>query len=144
MIKRYYWWVIVALIILVSVLPGCSVQKQVTSSNTSHVQNVTSQEAFKLIQENKNNPNFIILDVRTVSEFSDGHIEGALNIDVNQPSFREEIGKLNSNDTYLVYCRTGNRSRIALRIMEELGFTNIYHIADGITEWIDAGLPLSR
>jgi rhodanese-related sulfurtransferase len=144
LIKRYYLWVMVALIVVVSVLPGCTGEKQVTSSNTSRVQDVTSREAFNLIQENKNNPDFIILDVRTESEFSDGHIEGALNIDVNLPSFREEMGKLNINDTYLVYCRTGNRSRAALRIMEELGFKNIYHIANGITEWINAGLPVSR
>lgn len=144
MIKRYYLWVMVALIVVVSVLPGCTGEKKVTGSNTPHVQDVTSQEAFNLIQENKGNPAFIILDVRTVSEFHDGHIEGALNIDVNLPSFREEIGKLNSNDTYLVYCRTGNRSRAALRIMDELGFTQIYHIVNGITEWTSAGLPISR
>jgi hypothetical protein len=95
LIKRYYLWVTMALIVVVGVLPGCTDEKQVTGSNTSHVQDVTSQEAFNLIQENKNNPDFIILDVRTVSEFSDGHIEGALNIDVNLPSFREETGKLN-------------------------------------------------
>lgn len=144
MIKRYYLWVMVALIVVVSVLPGCIGEKQVTSSNTPHVQDVTSQEAFNLIQENKNNLDFIILDVRTASEFYDGHIEGALNIDVNLPSFREEMAKLNKNDTYLVYCRTGNRSRTALRKMEELGFTHIYHIANGITEWITAGLPVSQ
>ncbi len=144
MIKRYYLWVMVALMVVVSVLPGCIGEKQVTSSNTPHVQDVTSQEAFNLIRENKNNLGFLILDVRTASEFYDGHIEGALNIDVNLPSFREEMGKLNKNDTYLVYCRTGNRSRTALRIMEELGFTHIYHIANGITEWITAGLPVSQ
>jgi len=134
----------VALIIVVSILPGCTGEKQVTTSNTPYVHDVTSQEAFNLIQENESNPDFIILDVRTESEFSNGHIEGALNIDVNLTSFREEVEKSNKNDTYLVYCRTGNRSRTALRIMEELGFTHIYHIANGITEWISAGLPVSQ
>ena len=144
MTKRYYLWFMVALIIMASVLPGCKGEKQDTSSNTPYVQDVTSREAFNLIQKNKSNPDFIILDVRTASEFYDGHIEGAPNIDVNLPSFREEMGKLNKNDTYLVYCRTGNRSRTALRIMEELGFTSIYHIANGISEWISAGLPVSQ
>lgn len=129
---------------MASVLPGCKGEKQATSSNSPYLQDVTSQEAFNLIQENKSNPDFVILDVRTISEFINGHIEGALNIDVNLPSFREEMGKLNKNDTYLVYCRTGNRSRTALRIMEELGFTHIYHMSNGITEWISVGLPVSQ
>jgi rhodanese-related sulfurtransferase len=140
--KRYYSWVIMTLVIMVSVLPGCTGEKQLTSSNIPQVQDVTSQEAFNLIQENKDNPDFVILDVRTLSEFTDGHIAGALNIDVNLPSFRGEIAKLNRNDSYLVYCRTGNRSRTALAIMGELGFTHIYHLKSGITEWTGSGLPV--
>jgi rhodanese-related sulfurtransferase len=141
--KRYYLWIVVALIVMSSVLPGCTGQKQVTSSNTFIVQDVTSQTAFDLIQKNKSNPDFVILDVRTASEFFSGHIEGALNIDVNLTSFREEVGKLNKNSTCLVYCRTGNRSKSAIRIMQESGFTHIYHLVNGITEWIAAGLPVS-
>ena len=111
MIKRYYLWVMVALMVVVSVLPGCIGEKQVTSSNTPHVQDVTSQEAFNQIQENKNNPDFIILDVRTASEFYDGHIEGALNIDVNLPSFGEEMGKFYKNILYhrMDHCRIAGK-----------------------------------
>jgi len=126
----------------VSVLSGCMLEGQCAPSSTLQTQDVTSQEAFNLIQENYGNPDFIILDVRTSSEFHDGHIEGALNIDVSLPSFRGETEKLDRNDTYLVYCRTGNRSRTALAIMEDLGFTRVYHLANGITEWIGAGLPV--
>jgi rhodanese-related sulfurtransferase len=140
--KRYYLWVIMTLVIMVSVLPGCTGEKQLTSSNIPQAQDVTPQEAFNLIQENKDNPDFVILDVRTLSEFTDGHIAGALNIDVNLLSFRGEIAKLNRNDSYLVYCRTGNRSRTALAIMGELGFTHIYHLKSGITEWTGSGLPV--
>ena len=117
---------------------------QATLSDTLQVQDVTSQEAFDLIQENHGNPDFIIVDVRTSLEFHDGHIEGALNIDVNLPSFSQELEQLDRNDTYLVYCRSGNRSRTVLGIMEELGFTRIYHLTNGITEWVDAGLPVSQ
>ena len=51
---------------------------------------------------------------------------------------------MDGKDTYLVYCRSGNRSRTALWIMEELGFTRIYHLANGITEWVDAGFPVTQ
>ncbi|MFH1032007.1 MAG: rhodanese-like domain-containing protein [Chloroflexota bacterium] len=123
-------------------LLGCTEVEQQTGSNLTQIRDVTSQEAFNLIKENKGNPNFIILDVRTAAEFDSGHIAGAINIDVNFSSFPEEIKKLNTVNTYLVYCRSGNRSRKALTIMEELRFTSIYHLANGITEWINSGLPV--
>ena len=135
---------VAVLVALVSALSGCTLEGQCTPSDTLEVHEVTSQEAFDLIQENHGNPDFIILDVRTSSEFHDGHIEDALNIDVNLPSFSEELEQLDRNATYLVYCRSGNRSRTALAIMEDLGFTRIYHLTNGITEWVDAGLPVSQ
>ncbi len=144
MIRQHHWWIIAVLVAVVSVLSGCTLERQLTPSDTLQVLDVTSQEAFDLIQKNHGNPDFVILDVRTSSEFQDRHIDGALNIDVNLPSFSEELEQLDRNGTYLVYCRSGNRSRTALAIMEDLGFTRIYHLANGITEWVDAGLPVSQ
>jgi rhodanese-related sulfurtransferase len=132
------------LVALVIAPPGCTFGGQCPASDTLEVYEVTSQEAFDLIQENQGNPGFIILDVRTSSEFHNGHIEGALSIDVNLPSFSEELEQLDRNATYLVYCRSGNRSRTALAIMEDLGFTRIYHLTNGITQWVDAGLPVRQ
>ena len=134
---------IAVLIGLMIALSGCTTEGQGTPSETLTVEEVTSQEAFDLIQENDGNPGFITLDVRTASEFQAGHIEGALSIDVNLPSFSEELAQLDRNAIYLVYCRSGNRSRTALAIMEGLGFTSIYHLTNGITEWVDAGFPVS-
>jgi rhodanese-related sulfurtransferase len=146
--RRILLWLsfsaVAVLVGLVIALSGCTLEGQGTPSDTLEVQEVTSQEAFDLIQENDGNPDLIILDVRTASEFHAGHIEGALSIDVNLPSFSEELEQLDRNATYLVYCRSGNRSRTALAIMEDLGFTLIYHLTNGITEWVGAGLPVSQ
>ncbi len=128
------------LVAVVSVVLAFTLEERGTPYDTLQVQDVTSQEALDLIKENHGNPDFIILDVRTSSEFHDGHIEGALNIDVNLPSFSEELEQLDKNATYLIYCRSGNRSRTALRIMDDLAFTRAYHLTNGITEWVDAGL----
>ena len=135
---------VAVLVALVSAISGCTLEGQGTPTDTLEVQEVTSQEAFDLIQGNHGNPDFVILDVRTSQEFHNGHIEGALSIDVNLPSFSEELEQLDRNATYLVYCRSGNRSRTALAIMEDLGFTSIYHLTNGITEWVDAGLQVSQ
>ena len=142
MIRRHSYWIIAVLVVVVSVLLVFTLEEPGTPYATLEVQDVTSQEAFDLIQENHGNPDFIILDVRTSLEFQDGHIEGALSIDVNLPSFSEELEQLDRNATYLVYCRTGNRSRTALTMMDHLAFTRAYHLTNGITEWVDTGLPV--
>jgi len=144
MIRQHHWWIIAVLVAVVSALSGCTLEGHHTASDTLQVLDVTSQEAFDLIEKNHGNPDFIILDVRTSSEFQDRHIEGALNIDANLPSSSEELEQLDRNGAYLVYCRSGNRSRTALAIMEDLGFTRVYHLTKGITEWVDAGLPVSQ
>jgi phage shock protein E len=64
----------------------------------------------------------VLIDVRTPAEFASGHLEGALNIDVQSASFDAMVAGLDSNGTYLVYCRSGNRSKAAIARMKSLGF----------------------
>jgi rhodanese-related sulfurtransferase len=103
-----------------------------------------AKDAFALIQKNKNNPDFVVLDVRTPEEFKDGHIEGAININYNSGGFKTELSELNKNKTYFVYCRTGRRSAEAVKIMRDLGFTNIIQMKGDILKWQSANLPLVK
>jgi rhodanese-related sulfurtransferase len=96
-----------------------------------------ASEMYKL---NRTNPDFVVIDVRTDHEYEISHIPGASNIDIAQPNFRHEIDRLDRNKTYLLYCRSGNRSSQALDIMTEMGFKSIAHIAGGITAWEKSGL----
>lgn len=84
-------------------------------------------------------PGTVILDVRSRGEFAEGHLDGAINIDVEDPSFAQEIAGLNKSVPYAVYCRSGNRSQIAIDLMREAGFENTYHLAGGIGAWSAAG-----
>ena len=70
----------------------------------------------------------VIIDVRTPEEFAEGHIEGALNIDVSSDSFGESIAALDMSDSYGVYCRSGNRSAQAVARMEAAGFTDVHDL----------------
>ncbi len=126
----------VSLVIAVALTGGCA-QVQI-------IEDITPQEAFTLIQNNRNNPDFVIIDVRTPEEFADGHIENALNIDYYSEIFRDELNKLDKNKTYLVYCRSGGRSGNALNIMKELNFREVYNISGGIIDWKAAGLPTTK
>jgi rhodanese-related sulfurtransferase len=86
----------------------------------------------------------VVLDVRTPAEFADGHLAGAVNIDIQDPGFQSTISELDRHTTYLVYCRSGNRSKAATDYMRGLGFSTIYELDGGIVAWNAASLPLDR
>ncbi len=138
------------LILLLSVLfviglvmaPGCAADEVETP--VQNIKDISAQEAWELVQDNRGNPDFIVLDVRTPEEYNEGHIEGAVMIDFNAGNFREEVDKLDKDKDYLLYCRSGNRSGKALAIMEELGFLEIYHMSGGMLEWKAEALPLVK
>ena len=67
----------------------------------------------------------VILDVRTPGEFASGHLEGAINIDVQAGDFDAVVGGLDRDLAYVVYCRSGNRAAAAIDRMSALGFTSL-------------------
>ncbi len=111
---------------------------------TQILEDVTPQEAYTSIQENQDNPDFVIIDVRTPEEFTEGYIEGAINIDFYSETFADELDILDKNKTYLIYCRSDNRSGRALPLMEELNFREVYNMTGGIIQWNAEGLPTTK
>jgi rhodanese-related sulfurtransferase len=95
-----------------------------------------------LIAAHQGDPGFVILDIRTPAEYAQGHIVGALSIDYYSPRFKSALDRLDRGKAYLVYCRSGNRSKRALEIFDELGFTRIYHMKGGIIDWQTQGYKL--
>src|SRR5512147_495567 len=73
-------------------------------------------QARELIGKEAGNPDFILLDVRTPGEFQSERIGGSIMIDYNSGTFRAEMAGMDRGKTYLVYCRTGNRSNGALKV----------------------------
>jgi rhodanese-related sulfurtransferase len=96
-----------------------------------------------LIQQNRNNLEFVILDVRTAGEFNAGHIAGAVNKDYTSAQFTADVSLLDKSTQYLVYCQTGVRGAAATQIMIGLGFSNVENMAGGITAWIQDGYPVT-
>ncbi len=84
----------------------------------------------------------VLLDVRSAGEFYAGHIEGAINIDVEGMTFDGEIASLDKSKTYAIYCQSGRRSRIAVDTMNKSGFTKLFNLDQGIGSWQAAGLPV--
>lgn len=67
----------------------------------------------------------IVIDVRTPEEFASGHLQGAVNIDVQSPDFMAQVSQLNPGADYFIYCRSGNRSGQAISQMANMGFTSM-------------------
>ena len=84
----------------------------------------------------------VLVDVRTPAEFAAGHIAGATNIDVEAADFATKIGALDKGAAYALYCRSGNRSGVAMQAMLSSGFTHVFHLGGGIGAWQSAGQPV--
>jgi rhodanese-related sulfurtransferase len=120
----------IALIASALLLAGCS-------SSSSAIDLSVTEFSAKVAEAG-----VITLDVRTPGEFAEGHIEGAQLIDFQSGNFENEISSLDKNATYAVYCRSGNRSGQAVKVMHDAGFHNVYNLNGGVIDWANAGLPL--
>jgi rhodanese-related sulfurtransferase len=83
--------------------------------------------------------NIVLIDVRSPQEYTQGHIEGALNIDFYGDNFESEMKAIDQSKTILVYCKSGNRSGKAVSIIAKNNFKNVYDLSGGITNWIASG-----
>ncbi len=102
-------------------------------------ENVDAKTFAKLLK----NPNVFLLDVRTPKEFAeDGHIKGANLIPVQLFKYIYLEGL--RDKPVLVYCRSGNRSSIAAKMLEEMGVKKVYNLEGGILAWKAAGLPVEK
>lgn len=133
--------VLLCLLILPLIMISGCVSQEDTSLTTQVIEDVTTGEAYALIQDNQGNPNFAIIDVRTPEEYATGHIENAMILDYYEDNFKDELDKLDKDKTYLIYCRSGTRSGKSLDIMRELGFGEVYNMLGGMIQWGSDGLP---
>lgn len=94
--------------------------------------NKSSLSGAQFVDAYRQTPGAVLLDVRTAGEYAEGHLDGALNMDVENSTFNSEIAKLDKSIPYFVYCRSGSRSAQATAIMRSEGFKNITELNGGI------------
>lgn len=125
---------VLAVLALVLVGVGCSKDAVVRD-----VEQVTPADGSLLIHDMGDR--LTIIDVRTPEEFAAGHLDGAVNLDLEGGQFSRLIAELPKNEAYLVYCHTGRRSALAAETMVKAGFTNVRDMG-GIADWQAAGYPV--
>ena len=102
------------------------------TASAATVKDITHTELNSVLQAEKN---IIIIDLRTEAEFLAGHLDDAVNIDFRGPEFSEKIKELAQKhpdtNAWVVYCKSGNRSRQALPLLEKELPGTIYHLEKG-------------
>lgn len=91
-----------------------------------------SPEAFKELMAKADH---VVLDVRSPQELEEGQVPGHTMINFFDPAFKNEIEQLDKAKSYLVYCRSGNRSGQACALMSNMGFDKLYNLEGGIKAW---------
>lgn len=121
---------LIVMIMCTAHFSGCNSSDSIVSVSANEFENEIKNDSVQL------------LDVRTPQEYADGHIEGALNINVQNDDFQQLAEKeLSKDSTVLVYCRSGRRSLDAAEILTKLGY-KVINLKGGIIEWKENGLPV--
>jgi len=123
--------VLLAAVLGIALLAGCGS----SSATGAGVQTVDPQTFLSTAAQS----GVVTVDVRTPSEYAAGHLQGAVNIDVEDPSFDAKIATLDKNATYTVYCHSGRRSTLATDAMAKAGFTHVFNLSGGFQDLASAG-----
>ena len=137
---------LITVIILVSLAIGVYLIAGSSASNTTATgasePMITSYvETFMTQQEAEGR---VLIDIRTPQEFASGHLPLAQNVDFYAPDFQTKIGELDRDASYTLYCRSGNRTSQALRMMQAMGFTDVTELGGGVLAWEAEGGSLCR
>ncbi len=102
-----------------------------TNNNESKINKISVNELKLAIH----NSDIQLIDVRTKKEYDNGHIANAKLIDYFSDDFKNQLLKLNKGIPVYVYCKSGNRSGKASKILYELGFNQIFDLEGGYSNW---------
>jgi rhodanese-related sulfurtransferase len=118
------------------IFQGCKEEK------SGFVKVISPQEVFDAVYGNDNDVQLV--DVRTQEEFGVSHLKDAQNICVTNDDFQEKVKTLDKNKPIYVYCKKGGRSAQAAQILTEMGFTKVYDLEGGITNWEEKNLETTQ
>ena len=129
-----------ALLLGCGILIGCTSDKKTTNGTQNESESEKEKFSYKQISQAEakslmeTEKNYIILDVRTQSEFDEGHIEGAILIPDYEITEKAEALLTDKSQLILVYCRSGRRSKLAAEALSKLGYSNVKEFG-GIIDW---------
>ena len=125
--------ILITFIVLIFILTFFLMKRKKNSKSREPSYRTVSQETA--VQMMKDEKNYIIIDVRTIEEYSEGHIPNAISLPVQNIGNGENFQLPDKNQLILLYCRSGSRSRQAAQKLVEKGYANVVDFG-GINKWI--------
>ena len=126
-------WKALPLVCVIWMMFACSSPDKKSTDATDGGITVLTPKVFNENLSAASNP--ILIDVRTPEEIQEGIIPTAVNMNIKDSTFTDQIKKLDKNNAYFLYCKSGKRSSDAAKQMEDMGFKNISVLDGGIVEW---------
>jgi phage shock protein E len=123
------------------ILMSCQ-KKESETTSTQENQNVIELLSTDIFASHIKNENIQLIDVRTKTEFDQGHIKNAKHFHIYSKSFQDSVLTLDKNKPVYLYCKAGSRSEEASLELQKLGFTKIYDLKGGISSWKANGLEI--
>jgi len=112
-----------------------TVTQSTQSILTFFVKEVKNLDSGEFKSRLRNSKRARLIDVSSEEEYRELHIPGSVNYDLHSPEFLEKLEYMDRHRPYFIYCRNGQRSAAALRLMAEMGFRKIYALASGLQSW---------
>jgi len=125
--RKPFFLIAAALLGFIPVISSCSSSSE--TKDTTPVMSLT--------------PAPIVIDVRSAAEYAEGHVLGAINLDIENGAFQAELSSLDNSVGYALYCRSGSRSAMAAELMATSGFTEVHDLGALETAAQSLGLPIT-
>jgi phage shock protein E len=131
---RSLFVLVLALSVLVT---ACS-----SDTTTQSIELVSPTDAAQVIADDP--AGLVVLDIRTPQEFNEARLADAVMVDFYAEDFAAQLGTLDKDVPYVMYCNSGNRSSEAVKTMKDLGFVEVYEIDGGIVNWYEQDFPIEN
>lgn len=122
--KKFIW-----LFAAILLLTACGATDEAKESTKEQGYQTVDLEDIEALQDEGD----VVMDVRETDEFAEGHIIGAINVPLSELQNGERAG-LDKDQTYVVVCRSGNRSQLASEILYDEGY-DVINVSEGMSTW---------
>ena len=134
-------FIAISTVAIISCKEETKVNEGSSESVRTSIKVVSPKEVYDALQEDAT---LQLIDVRTPEEYGVTHLKTSQNICVTTPGFKEAAAKLDKSLPVYVYCKKGGRSAKASKILANMGFTKIYDLQGGITNWESQELEMVK